>query len=89
MVTGEATSSSTGKKSWSTGEIERRAGRIPQVATKLHLQDRLSTIKVELDCSECIIRLSPDCIAVGRPTPNRPSSFPLIINFPSTICAVN
>ena len=72
MVTGEATVSSTGKKSWITGEIDTPAGRIPQVATKLHLQDRLSTIKVRVGLQRMHYTVEPGLYAVGRPTAESP-----------------
>jgi len=72
MVTSEATVPSGIGKSWIVGVVNSLTGSIPRVATKLNLQDRLSTIKVRVGLRRMHYTVEPGLYAVGRPTAESP-----------------
>jgi len=72
METVAAAVSSTGKKSWITGEVSTPAGRIPRVAAELNWQDRLGTIKVRAGLQRMHYTIEPGLYALGTPTAESP-----------------
>ncbi len=72
--------------SWVIGELETDAGIVPQVSTKLDLQDNLGTLKVRCGIGRMDYKINPGIYAIG--TPDKYSQVLVTANYKLTFDAV-
>jgi len=72
MVTSDAIAPSVRGRSWIVGAANSLIGKVPQVATRLNLRDRLGTLEVRVGLQRMHYMVEPGLYAVGIPTVESP-----------------